>query len=56
MKFVQNELKSVLKGLARFHADGIAFLRKNNETKYPFLQVQLAQKFFAAFCINCPVA
>jgi hypothetical protein len=32
-------LKSVLKALARFHADGIAFLRKNSEAKYPFLQV-----------------
>ena len=29
----------MLKALARFHADGIAFLRKNSETKYPFLQV-----------------
>jgi hypothetical protein len=35
----QNELKSVLKCLARFHADGIAFLKKNSEAKYPFLQV-----------------
>ena len=45
----RHELKSVLKTLAKFHADGIAFKRKNPElypdpehtyiAKYPFLKV-----------------
>ena len=33
------EVRSVLKTLAKFHADGIKFLRQNNSEKYPFLMV-----------------
>ncbi len=50
----QNELKSVLKCLARFHADGIAFLKKNSEAKYPFLQVHTAKTLNRKFETNIP--
>ena len=33
------ELRSVLKTLAKFHADGIKFLRDNKPEKYPFMKV-----------------
>ena len=33
------ELRSVLKTLAKFHADGIKFLRENKTVEYPFMKV-----------------
>ena len=35
----KNELRSVIKTLAKFHADGIKFLRDNKNKEYDFLQV-----------------
>lgn len=35
----KNELRSVLKTLAKFHADGIKYLRDNKNKEYEFLQV-----------------
>ena len=35
----KNELRSVLKTLAKFHADGIKYLRDNKKKEYEFLQV-----------------
>ena len=34
----KNELRSVLKNLAKFHADGIKFLRETKQD-FPFLKV-----------------
>ena len=34
----KNELRSVLKTLAKFHADGLKFLRDNKAKEYTFLQ------------------
>ena len=36
----KNELRSVLKTLARFHADGLKFLRDNKAKEYTFLQAR----------------
>ena len=35
----RTEMKSVLKSLAKFHADGIKFLRENNQDKYTYMKV-----------------
>ena len=35
----KNELRSVIKTLAKFHADGIKYLRDNKNKEYDFLQV-----------------
>ena len=35
-----NELRSVMKSLAKFHADGIKFLKDGNQKEYPFLKVR----------------
>ena len=35
----KNELRSVLKGLAKFHADGIKFLTSRKENFYPYMGV-----------------
>lgn len=37
----RHEMKSVLRALAKFHADGMKFLRENdNLTKYSFIEVR----------------
>ena len=40
----RQELKCVLKTLAKFHADGIKFLRENNKDKYPHMKASIRQK------------
>ena len=44
----KNELRSVIKTLAKFHADGIKFLRDNKNKEYDFLQV-CAKIIFSSF-------
>ncbi|XP_023344416.1 uncharacterized protein LOC111713712 [Eurytemora carolleeae] len=60
MSLALNELRSVLKALARFHADGLAFIKRNNIEKYTFIKedtgrIKYAQKlidqFFEPFLI-----
>ena len=38
------ELKFVLKTLAKFHADGIKFLRENKRDKYPYMKASIRLK------------
>ena len=47
----KNELRSVIKTLAKFHADGIKFLRDNKNKEYDFLQVcaKINLLFFTSF-------